>query len=56
MYTNLDICIIIICAVLGIGCYIYLKASGEMWYGVQWGRIFYEFRRSVCRLLLKIHK
>lgn len=37
-----------------LACYIYLKASGEWWYGIQWGRIFYEIRRGVCILLLKI--
>lgn len=57
MYTKLDICIIIICAVLVIGIYIGLKASGEMWYGINWTRVFYEIRRAVCKLLLKLfHK
>ena len=44
----------IICATITLGCYIALKASGEMWYGIQWGRIFYEIRRGICILLLKI--
>lgn len=52
---TLETMIIIICAVMTLGCYIYLKATGIWWYGIQWGRIFYEFRRSVCRLLIKFH-
>lgn len=57
MYTNLDLVIIIVCAILFIGIYIYRKATGQMWYGINWGRIFYEIRRGICKLLLKIaHK
>ncbi len=54
MYTKLDICIIVICAVALIGIYIYRKASGQMWYGINWKRAFYEIRRAVCKLLLKL--
>lgn len=57
MYTKLDIFIITICAIAVIGGYIYRKASGDMWYGINWTRVFYEIRRAVCKLLLKLfHK
>ena len=54
MYTKLDILIIVIFAILVIGIYIYRKASGEMWYGINWKRCFYEIRRAICKLLLKL--
>lgn len=54
MYTELELIIIITCAILVIGGYIYRKASGEMWYGINWTRVFYEIRRAVCKLLLKL--
>lgn len=57
MYTRFDILVIVVCAVLVIGIYIYGKVSGHMWYGINWGRVFYEIRRSICKLLLKLfHK
>ena len=56
MYTQLDIIIITICTILVIGIYICRKASGEMWYGINWTRVFYEIRRTVCKLLLKLFK
>ena len=55
MYTRLDMAIIVVCVVLVIGIYIYRKASGEMWYGINWGRVFYEIRRWFCKLLLKVY-
>ena len=54
MYTELDILIIVICAIFVVGYYIYAKVSGEMWYGINWRRVFYEIRRGICKLLLKI--
>lgn len=54
MYTELDIFIITICAIGTIGIYIYFKATGEWWYGINWTRVFYEIRRAVCKLLLKL--
>ena len=54
MYQGHDIVIITISAILVIGIYIYRKASGDMWYGVQWGRVFYEIRRWFCKILLKV--
>ena len=54
MYNNLEIIIISICAIIGISTYIYRKATGDMWYGINWGRVFYEIRRWICKLLLKI--
>lgn len=54
MYTKLDICITVIVAILVIGGYIYRKASGDMWYGINWKRAFYEIRRAICKLLLKL--
>ena len=56
MYNNLELFIIIICAVSLVGIYIYLKVSGEMWYGINWHRVFYEIRRAFCKVLLKLHK
>lgn len=57
MYTSLDMAIICICAFVAIGGYITLKVSGVLWYGLNWGRLFYEIRRGICKLLLKIfHK
>ena len=53
---TLDTFILIICAVGTLGSYIYLKASGVMWYGIRWDNIFYHLRRNVCRFLLKLHK
>lgn len=55
-YSTLDIIIIVALAVLGIGCYIYLKATDTMWYGIRWDNIFRSIRRSLCRILLKLHK
>lgn len=40
MYTELELIIIITCAVLFIGIYIYRKANGEMWYGINWNNVF----------------
>ena len=54
MHTQIDICIIVICTIFVVGSYIYLKASGEMWYGINWTRVFYEIRRGICKLLLKL--
>lgn len=54
MYTTIEITIIVICAVALIGIYIYLKATGVMWYGINWKRCFYEIRRAICKLLLKL--
>lgn len=52
----LDTIITIVCIIVGLSCYIYLKATGELWYGIRWDNIFYDIRRSVCRLLLKLFK
>lgn len=54
MYTWLDAQIIIICVIIGIGTYICRKATGDMWYGINWSRVFYEIRRWICKLLLKL--
>lgn len=54
MYTKLDIIVIIICAVIFIGAYIGLKASGELSFGINWKKCFYEIRRAICKLLLKL--
>lgn len=40
MYTNLEVFCIIICATFVIGSYIYLKASGHMWYGINWKAVW----------------
>lgn len=52
--SNGEICITTIVAVLVIVSYIYLKATGVMWYGINWKRTFYEIRRGICKLLLKL--
>ena len=41
-------------SIITVGCYIYLKASGHMWYGINWRRVFYEIRRGICVLILKL--
>lgn len=46
MYTKFEATIIIICAVVVLATYIYRKASGDMWYGIQWGNVF----RFICKL------
>lgn len=56
MLTPIDIFGISILAVLTIGSYIYLKATNTMWYGIRWNNIFRNIRRSICRILLKLHK
>ena len=45
MYTQLDICIIIICAILVIGGYIYRKATGDMWYGINWKLVWKNIQK-----------
>lgn len=49
MYTKSDIFIIVICAVLVIGIYIYRKASGDMWYGIQWKNVFRAIRNKLFK-------
>lgn len=46
--------ILVTCAVSTVAIYIYMKISGEMWYGIQWGNLFRFIRRQICRILLKI--
>ena len=50
----LDTFIITTCIILFVAIYIYRKVSGQMWYGINWNRIFYEIRRAICKLLCKI--
>lgn len=45
MYTELEIIIIITCTILVIGIYICRKASGEMWYGINWNNVFRTIRK-----------
>ena len=49
MYTKFDMFVIVICAVLVIGIYIYRKASDEMWYGIQWHNIFRAIRNKLFK-------
>ena len=53
-YDPFGLTLAIIGLVMAMVIYIYLKASGEMWYGINWGRVFYEIRRWFCKLLLKL--
>ena len=53
-YDPFQLTVAIIGVVALIAMYIYLKATDEIWYGIQWGRVFYEIRRAVCKLLLKL--
>lgn len=45
MYNNLELGIIAVCAVVGVVIYIYLKASGEMWYGINWKAVAKSIRK-----------
>ena len=42
---TLDALIIITCAVMTLGCYIYLKASGTWWYGINWKMVAKTIRK-----------
>lgn len=48
MYTELEIIIIITCAVFGIGIYIYRKASGDMWHGINW-KLVWEYIKKLFK-------
>ena len=45
MYSNFDIFGITVCAVMGLGIYIYLKATGELWNYVNWKLIWKCIRK-----------
>lgn len=40
-----DTFIIIICAIITVGGYIYLKVTNTLWYGINWGYIFRSIRK-----------
>lgn len=46
--------ICIICAIYIVAYYIWAKASGVMWYGVQWKNVFRRLRRRFCQMLCKM--
>lgn len=53
-YDPMQLAVAIIGLVVAVIIYICLKVTGEMWYGINWKRVFYEIRRAVCKLLLKL--